>query len=335
MQIVKRQVTERVVRWGDYIPLRSKRADLKAANYHYLTTASQNPPAGWIYNASGSLNIYVNGVDADGISHTAAIPTIPNGSTLTIGPQSATVVNNPGQFSPNVFLLSVNAWPALANGDYAVTVTRKTYSYALSNGAVGSYLSSPDDLKNRITGDIDIRASIAADDWTPAALDVVVAKWDVAPNLSYRLNLTTAGLLQIQWSENGTVIKGLDSTVAPGIADGTRGYVRATLDVNNGAAGHTATFYTSLDDRTWTQLGASVTDTGVTSIFAGTAALAVLADSGGSTGNMAGKLWGAKILNGIDGAVAAELLVSRYNGGTTIPSPSGEVWTINGGVTIP
>lgn len=100
------------------------RAALTAANYHYLTTNSQTPPLGWIYMASGSLNMFISQVDADGINHDVNINTIPAGSDITVGPQTGKLVNPPLKVSGTVWLMSMTAWPVLANGDYQVSVTR-------------------------------------------------------------------------------------------------------------------------------------------------------------------------------------------------------------------
>ena len=110
---------------GRYIPKNHpSRAPIKTALYHYLTTTSQNPPNGWIYVGSGGLILRVSEVDAAGQNHNDGIDTLKAGDQITIGAQTATLVNSPIQSGPNVWSISVNAWPVMANGDYAVTITR-------------------------------------------------------------------------------------------------------------------------------------------------------------------------------------------------------------------
>lgn len=109
---------------GRFIPKnRPSKAPTQAALYHYLTTTSKTPPAGWIYVASGSLNIWLNDDDANGINHNDSISTLKAGDQITIGTQTATLIGPPVR-NGDVWVLSVNAWPLLADGDYAVTITR-------------------------------------------------------------------------------------------------------------------------------------------------------------------------------------------------------------------
>ena len=109
---------------GRFIPKnRPSRLPLSLAPYHYKTSTDQFPPLGWIYVQSGSLNIRANDDDALGINHNDGIATLKAGDQITIGPQTATLVGRPGR-NGDVWLLSVNAWPLLADGDYAVTITR-------------------------------------------------------------------------------------------------------------------------------------------------------------------------------------------------------------------
>lgn len=112
---------------GNVIPKHyPNRAPVTAAPYHYLTIASQNPPAGWIYCASGGLQLRVNEVDAAGQNHGDAIATLKAGDSITIGTQTGVLVDPPLKSGPTVWTIPVSAWPVLADGDYSVTTTRET-----------------------------------------------------------------------------------------------------------------------------------------------------------------------------------------------------------------
>lgn len=208
-------------------------------------------------------------------------------------------------------------------------------------GTTGNYAWAPDSAGVSVTGDIDIRCKVALDDWTPASTMVVLAKRHDATNQrSYGLSVTaTTGTLGFQSSSAGTSLTvDVVSTAATGVADGATKWVRATLDVDNGAAGKTVTFYTSSDydpasnTGTWTQLGTPVTSATTTSIFNSTARLTVGARSDdGSAGMLAGNVYYAEVRNGINGTVVASADFARPSGTTSFYDAQSNAWTVAGG----
>jgi hypothetical protein len=193
-------------------------------------------------------------------------------------------------------------------------------------GTNGSYASTPDQASLDITGDIDLRAEIAATDWTPGTNRSIVSKYVTGGNQrSYRMRLTAAGNLEFAWSNNGTAVLSAVSTALPTVSDGGTLAVRATLDVDNGASGRTVTFYTAPSiTGTWTQLGSPVTTATVTSIFSGTAPVEVGSVAAGIE-PFQGKIFKVEIRNGINGTVASS--VSFTYG---IADSTGKTWTMNG-----
>jgi len=204
-------------------------------------------------------------------------------------------------------------------------------------GASGDFAHTPDSTAVSVTGDIDIRCHAAADDWTPVSTQAFVGKWQVAANASYILQLESSGNLRLSWSTTGADSLTATSTVAVSFSDGNIGHVRATLDVDNGASGRDVTFYTSVDGVTWTQLGATVTAAGITSIFDGTALLTVgaYADAG-TTEMFAGTIFSAQIYSGIGGTLVADFNPSAdaNTGDPSFVSSTGETWTIAGSAAI-
>lgn len=204
-------------------------------------------------------------------------------------------------------------------------------------GETGDYASTPDSAALDITGDLDLRSRIRAVDYTGAAEQVVLSKWMTTGNQrSYRLSIKTDGSLRLGWSTDGTAETFKDSTTPLVTADGVITWVRATLDVDNGAAGNDVKFYTSNDYNpetetgTWNQLGTTVTTGGVTSIFSSSAAVNVSGHDNGTLLPFAGKVYWSEIRNGIGGAIAAEFDPARgSNLGTSLTSETSEVWTIN------
>ena len=203
-------------------------------------------------------------------------------------------------------------------------------------GVLANYAKTPDSAAVSVTGDLDVRVKVSVPDWTPAAGMGLASKNGVAPQKSWLLYLSSAGLLQFYWSVDGTVLNTATSTVATGLTDGTTHWIRATIDVDNGAAGNDVKFYTSEDynpstgEGMWTQLGATVTTAGVTSICDGTAQLEVGGYNGGIE-PVRGQVYYFEMRNGIGGPVVAAFDPSRAaaSGATTFTAATGEVWTIN------
>jgi hypothetical protein len=139
-------------------------------------------------------------------------------------------------------------------------------------GLITDYASTPDSSALDITGDITVVADVTAQDWTPAANISPFAKVGTSQN-SYALTLLTTGFLRLYWTTDGSTSTTRDSTVKVDVLDGERLQIAATLDVDNGAAGHDVKFWTSTDGVTWTQLGSTVTTAGTTSIFSSTSLL--------------------------------------------------------------
>lgn len=201
----------------------------------------------------------------------------------------------------------------------------------------GTSVSTPDAASLDIVGDIDIRFDADLDSWGEAM--ELVTKWTTTANQrSYALTLSSTGALILWWSTTGTNIFGFTSQILPVVTG--RLAVRVTLDVDNGAGGCTATFYTSdTIAGTWTQLGAAQVGGATTSIFASTAILSILdnpnSDLAGSV--IRGKVYGAQVLNGIAGtAVANPDFTAQTNGATSFADTAtpAKTWTLNGTVAL-
>jgi hypothetical protein len=206
--------------------------------------------------------------------------------------------------------------------------------YVWLPGVASNYLSVPDEAALDITGDIDIRVKVALDDWTPAAQNGLLAKYGSAGDRGIALNMDTSGLLSFRWTADGTSVIIKTSTAGPAIADGTAKWVRVTLDVDNGAAGNDVKFYLSDDGTTWTQLGATVTTAGTTSIFANTAPVQIGAWTGSAV-YATGKFYRAIVKNGIDGTTVLDIDTSVIGTGsaTSFNALTGQTVTINRSTT--
>lgn len=158
-----------------------------------------------------------------------------------------------------------------------------------------------------VLGDLRVTARLNPTNWS--AFQTFASKYDSTINQrGWQFNLTAAGRLQLIWSANGTAATGtLTSTVSVPFTNGNPGWVRVDFDVDNGAAGNTATFSTSVDGVVWTVLGAPVITGGVTSLFNNTSVAYQLGSLGGAalTQPYAGRIGWVEIQDGFNGAVMA------------------------------
>lgn len=205
--------------------------------------------------------------------------------------------------------------------------------------ATGPRATTPDHASLDITGDIDVRFEMTTETiWQQTGYAELIGKYDnISGNQrTWRLGVT-AGRLAFGWSTDGTLPTFLQrlSAYVPVPPSGHLA-VRATLDVNNGAGGHTVVFYTAPTlAGPWTQLGDAQATTGTTSIYAGTASL----DIGDSTGmtfpGLSGKVHGAEVRSGIGGTLVANPRFDQQASGvTSFVDSAGRTWTLAGGAAI-
>jgi hypothetical protein len=210
-------------------------------------------------------------------------------------------------------------------------------------GSAGNYVSAPDAARLDVTGDLDVRADVALNDWSTNSGKFIAKLGDA---YEFMLNGTSKGL-RVAWFETAGALRIRNSNAALPVSNGQRIQVRAALDVDNGAGGHTVTFYyrtnttLSLSDHTgWTQLGSAVTISGLSSVRAGNSQIALGAHADGSKEFWAGSYYQAAIFNGIAGTPAANLdfrttsqLISNPPNYTQWRDPAGNTWTIRGTAT--
>lgn len=192
-----------------------------------------------------------------------------------------------------------------------------TTNYVYLPGVNGNYLSTPDTAALDITGDIDLRVKVALDDWVPASETYLLSKYAGGQASFFLCLAAVSGALKIVWSPDGSSLIGLASTVSPTVSDGDQLWVRATLDVDNGAGGRDAKFYTSPDGSSWTQLGATVTEAlGATSIYSGSSPVEIGSLAGGTSAVAAGKFYRAQVYSGIGGTLVLDVDTSVITSGS-------------------
>lgn len=185
----------------------------------------------------------------------------------------------------------------------------------------GTYWSTPDNAVLDITGDIDLRVDIDPPSWRPP----VSSYCGLLKDTAYGLFITPDGYLSLQWWTSAVTSEVRTSTVPiPGGSVGRKA-IRATLDVNNGAGGHTVRFYSAPDlFSTYVEFGEAVITTGITSIFVSTGALRSVCTT--ELGTV--EHFGVRVLSGIAGTpVASSNFKGRTEGITSFTDPFGRAWT--------
>ena len=269
------------------------------------------PTAGKVYRAqilNGIDGVPVLDVDTSIISSGSATTfTALTGQTVTINRATSgrktTCVTHP------VWLFGTDDYMEVNNRWLEHTGT----NYLYLPGVTSNYASAPDSAALDITGDIDLRAKVALDDWTPAATANLISK-NQAGAPTYYLNVQTTGALRLMISLNGTAETIATSTVVNTIPDGTTKWVRATRVASTGVV----QFFTSDDGSTWTQLGADVSTTSG-NIAATTAFLEIGTTGFGGGAGFRGKFFRAQVLNGIGGTTVFD---ANFETGITTNLPT-------------
>jgi len=205
-------------------------------------------------------------------------------------------------------------------------------NYGYLPGVAGNYFSAPDSAAVSITGDIDVQARIRPRSWAPAARQTIVGKWnDTGNQRSFLFDLTPTGALQVVQSTTGIdSIRIWISPAATGFTDNNAGWVRFTLDVDNGSSGSTVQFYTSTDGVSWSVLGAAQVVATAANTFDGTSPLENGSANAGTAQNLSGDIFITRVYNGIGGTLVAAFDPSRAtDGASSFVAATGETWTTN------
>jgi hypothetical protein len=157
-------------------------------------------------------------------------------------------------------------------------------------GVAGNYASSPNATPLQITGDITIDVNVALANWANGT-QVLGAKRQSSSTTAYYLAVNNAGQLDLAISTTGSDSKIWLSSVAIGLSNGARSWVRASLVLSTGVC----QFFTSSDGVTWTQLGTNQTLTATAAIFNSTSPLEIGSNLGGASSLAYGAFYEAKL----------------------------------------
>lgn len=191
-------------------------------------------------------------------------------------------------------------------------------NYYQGVGVSGNYVSTPNASANQITGDIEIIAKI---DFSQASgRYTIVSSWGGPPLIGFTIFIQ-AGIVNYECSVAGGYNLAA-STVA--ISTIYSGFLKVTRIASSGIV----KFFTSTDGITYTQLGANVATTAGNQVASSLALQVGRHDA--TLFSFLGKISRLTISNSIGGAPVVDFNPQLYVSGTTLPSSTGETWTING-----
>lgn len=191
------------------------------------------------------------------------------------------------------------------------------------SGAAGTYASTPNHPSLQIIGDLSLIVDAALDDWTPLALNTLVNKATSGVN-SYQMRMTTAGVVQVVLSVDGTAQVTINGPNLSSLAGGQRQAIWAQVTPDDGAGNRVGRFYTAPTRFGPWQLQTTTTVAGaVPSIFVTAAPLEVGSNNNGASNRLAGKVYAVRIID----EDAAKPWGGRRTG--TLPEPlhGGYTWS--------
>lgn len=195
--------------------------------------------------------------------------------------------------------------------------------------------STPDTAALDITGDVDVRVEARILDWEGAVnAQELMGKWGPAGQRSWCLFVYRRSVWFYHTADGTTeLIKTSTEFTAP--TPTGRLAVRATLDVNNGASGHTVVFYTAPTlAGPWEQLGNPIVTSGTTSVFNSTSAVSVGNFPNGFA-TPRGSFYKAEVRNGIAGSVVANPdFTAQTVGAASFVDAAGRTWSMSGAAAI-
>ncbi|MFI6105849.1 hypothetical protein [Streptomyces sp. NPDC051310] len=249
---------------------------------------------------------------------------------------SLTINNRDGEFS-DLNPLSPRYGKLTPNTPIRVAMPGSE-SYLRLDRTTTGIATTPDTAALDITGDIDVRVELTARNWYTTNRQTLIGKWSQTDSgqRSWFLRIGVA-IVTFVWTTGGT--NATQHFVEAPLPGGLRrAALRATLDVNNGSGGHTATLYWAPSmDGPWTTLF-TATGSGITSVYASTSPLTIGPTDLTSTPNrlpLDGRIHRAEVRNGIGGAVvAAPDLRALAEGTTAWTDSAGRAWSLSGTAEI-
>lgn len=186
---------------------------------------------------------------------------------------------------------------------------------------------------HNVTGSIRLRAEATLDSWNDG-LQVLVSNYDASTDQRGYALLMNDQFLRMNWSVDGIVVSGFNSTVPLPANFGDHLAVEARLIISVDSYS-LSFFYASNRNGPWIQLGDTITNMVATSIFETNANLLVGAWGGGTGAAVAGMIHWAEVYDiGEDDILANPDFSDQEPGTTQFTDDSGREWSLVGDAEI-
>ena len=176
-------------------------------------------------------------------------------------------------------------------------------AYVPLRGLAGDYIWTADKAALRVTGDIEIVARVASSTWS--SNENFVTRWGSPGAQAFAFQAISSSV-RFFISTDGTNALGALATANHGFTAGTPYWVKVTRRASDGRV----QFFTAPDSASepssWTQLGADVTLSAGSSIFAAAAPLELGSQQGGTVTRLSGGVFRAIVRSGIGGTTVAD-----------------------------
>ncbi len=143
-----------------------------------------------------------------------------------------------------------------------------------------------DSAQTSVTGDLMVSVLVNLAGGTFGSQWALCGKFGAAGQRGWRMEIMTDNRIFFEHSADGTAQISRTSIALSGSQLTDDIWLRVRLDVDNGADGNTAKFYTSPDYATWIQLGTDDVKAGTTSIFDSTSTTQFIGRSGSSVSSI-------------------------------------------------
>lgn len=184
-----------------------------------------------------------------------------------------------------------------------------------------------------IVGDIDIRIDFEPKSWRDQQMLCGFQVPEGAPE-AWSLSMDDSGILHLTWNDGvGNFFDVSSEVPVPQVS--RRQAIRVTLDVDNGATGNDLKFYTSdTISGSWTQLGSTITTSGVTALGYSGGALCVGHVPGRGMRGIHGLVYNFELYTGIAGTAVTDVdFTALSNGVHTWTDSNSNNWiTVNNAV---
>lgn len=230
-------------------------------------------------------------------------------STSALWIQAAGSGGVPRDWSDNRHLV-IEGTGVRGNANVPLWLPYRQRQYAYCSGILGNNLSVADAAALHTT-DLDVDVECALDLWTAAISGKRPLSKDAGAGAQdWQLDWRLTSYPSLNWWEAGGTARTATATAPIPFGPGERGWLRATLDVDNGEGGHTARFYVSKDGFNWYQLGADVSAGSFTTSIRATAS-PVLIGGAQATGIYGGRYFRVRMRSTIGGTACLDIDLSN------------------------